>query len=111
MRESKGLKKTGDHFVGRLKGQAQGLRPGGFKLWASLDLTGTAPPPLGEPHRHVPPCDLHDGASEHRRAHRDTCATFIAPLSEGLRYQLRSPARGDCAQRGAGAGAGRVAVL
>jgi hypothetical protein len=29
--ESKGLK-TGDHFIGRVKGQAQGLRPGGFKL-------------------------------------------------------------------------------
>jgi hypothetical protein len=29
--------KTGDHFIGRLKGQAQGLSPGAFKLWVKLD--------------------------------------------------------------------------
>jgi hypothetical protein len=30
--------------MGRLKGQAQGLRPSGFKLWVKLDSTFTVPP-------------------------------------------------------------------
>jgi hypothetical protein len=40
--ESKRLR-TGDHFIGRLKGQAQGLRTGAFKLWVKPDSTCTQP--------------------------------------------------------------------
>ena len=47
--ESKRLENRRSHFIGRVEGQAQGLRPCAFKRMGQLDLTCTAPPRSSAP--------------------------------------------------------------
>jgi hypothetical protein len=61
--------KTGDHFTGRLKGQAQGLRPGAFKLRVNFRAMGQLDGTCIQPH-HVKV----NGASRHPRC--------ITPMKE-----------------------------
>jgi hypothetical protein len=65
-----------------VKGQAQGLQPGAFKLWVKLDVTGTAPR-LGADTREA--VDAHRQQARRRGPHREHREYGCHSLPGGVR--------------------------